>query len=175
MQNKFMGGIIIGKLKILKKPFKNKKALGMQDVIIMTLVFTMVVTLVTMFSMGLYHFSAEAVLNSKAQQFTNIVSESGKLDVATQNYFKSELNKSKKLYGDYEIKYIKYDSKRNFSRSIIGTSDNGSTVGDHTLARNDSFKIVIKSKKKSAFSGLLSMFGDTFDIRYIGHAEARVE
>lgn len=95
----------------------------------------LVVIFLSWFVMKGSHIFVQARANSICNRFTDAIAENGKITVAMQNELYKDFNKLKFFTGDYKVQFLVYDYSSPGAKVSLGTSVNGKSVPETTVAR----------------------------------------
>lgn len=73
--------------------------------------------------------------NTICNRFTDVIAENGKITASMQKELYKDFNKLKFFTGDYKVKFLVYDYNNPGAKVSLGTSTNGSTIPEATIAR----------------------------------------
>ena len=127
-----------------------------------------------LFTIGLgvgYHYIVQSQAQGITKSFVINVEQYGVITTDMQKYYKSRYDKLKGYTGDYIIKYYKsHFNGNNFEDTVLGVSENGTSIGEVSVAKGDTIRIVFYSKKDDGLGRLLKFYKKDKD----GEVKARV-
>lgn len=85
--------------------------------------------------------------NTICNRFADAIAENGKITVAMQTELYKDFNKLKFFTGDYKVKFLVYDYNNPGAKVSLGTSDNGSTIPEATVARGKIIQVAFVSSE----------------------------
>ena len=147
-----MGGVLISLLKKFKKfvkPFKNRKASSLGRVFGTVMTTFLVVMFLAWFVMKGTDIFVRTRANTLCNIFTDAIAENGKITAAMQTELYKDFNKLKFFTGDYKIQFFTYDYANPGAKVSLGTSTNGSSIPEATVARGKIVQINFVSEESS--------------------------
>lgn len=139
-----MGGVVINLFKMktlnrifyrVSKPFNNSKGSTLTRVFGSIMSVFLVVIFLSWFVMKGSEIFVKAQANSICNRFVDVIAENGKINAAMQTELYKDFNKLKFFTGDYKVKFLVYDYSNPGAKVSLGTSTNGSSIPETTIAR----------------------------------------
>lgn len=147
-----MGGVLISLLKKFNrfvKPFKNRKASSLGRVFGTIMSTFLIVMFLAWFIMKGTDIFVRARANTLCNRFSDVIAENGKITAAMQTELYKDFNKLKFFTGDYEVQFLTYDYTNPGAKVSLGTSTNGSSVPEATVARGKIIQVTFRSSESS--------------------------
>ena len=133
--------------KRLLSPFNNNKGLGYPQLILGMLTSLIVVSIISWILMLVMHQRVEDALKTNCYKIVDGIAEAGKYTTSMQNEFNKGFQNTKYYTGEYVLNIYRYDyTGGNFSKVLLGTSDNGSIIPEFTVPKGSTIQVVFKSK-----------------------------
>ena len=155
-----MGGVVISYFKLktyllnesfsgvlnrLQKPFGNRKASSLGRVFGTIMTSFLIVVFLSWFVMKGSDIFIKSRANSICNRFSDAIAENGKITVAMQTELYKDFNKLKFFTGDYTVQFLVYDYSNPGAKVSLGTSKNGTTVPETTIARGKIVQVNFKA------------------------------
>lgn len=163
-------------IKTLKEPFRKKEGLGAFDFVYHFTLIVLVVYFLIYTSLSLSYDAVKSQYNRVAQAELDAISENRTLTDAMQEHYKKDLDALKWFTGDYEIRYKVLDfSGGGFTKTKLGVSSNGSSIGNFEFTQGQIVRIEIVSSYDTQIAKFARMLGPTDDMRVVGVSEGGVK
>lgn len=145
--------------KRLLSPFNNEKGLGYPQLILGMLSSLIVVSIIAWILTLIMHQRVEDALKTNCYKIVDGISEAGKYTASMQVEFNKGFSNTKYYTGDYTVSIYKYDyTNGTFSKTLLGTSNNGATIPEFSVAKGTSIQVVFKSKGAVPLDKMANVF-----------------
>lgn len=133
----------------VSKPFRNRKASTLTKVFGMMMSSFLIVIFLSWFVMKGSEIFVKSQAYSICNRFADAIAENGKVTVAMQTELYKDFNKLKFFTGDYKVKFLVYDYSNPSAKVSLGTSTNGSSIPEATVARGKIIQVAFSCSETS--------------------------
>lgn len=160
----------------LGKSLRNRRAMGMTDMMMDCLVIVILAFGSAYVGASITHEGVTSRIDKIAGSMTDAIQENRKLNTAMQTHYKEDIDKSLWYIGGYTIVYKTLDFSNNQSSfNVLGTSNNGTSIGEFNIPRGSMIRVEIISDDNTLLTKATRLFQGDGIAKVVGYSEGSVD